>query len=40
VVERTRHLKYLLSQAGERLSSKTIFNLNAAVNFLELGRWT
>jgi hypothetical protein len=31
--------KYLLTRVGETLSRKTIFSLNAAVNYLELGRW-
>jgi hypothetical protein len=39
MMQKSRRFKYLLTRIGERLSSKTIFNLNAAVNYLELGRW-
>jgi hypothetical protein len=35
----SRLFKRWLTQIGEHVSSKTIFNLNAAVNYLELGRW-
>jgi hypothetical protein len=34
-----RWFKYLLTRGGENLSSGTVRNLNAAVNYLELGRW-
>ena len=32
-------IKYLLTRIGERLSAKSIYNLNAAINYLEVGRW-
>src|SRR5437016_13952349 len=32
-------IKYLLTRVGERLSSHTIYNLNACINYLEVGRW-
>ncbi|MGH9327559.1 MAG: TylF/MycF/NovP-related O-methyltransferase [Terriglobia bacterium] len=31
--------KYLLTRVGKRLSFETIYNLNAATNYLEAGRW-
>jgi len=36
---RVHWLKYLLTRSGENLSPKTILNLRAAVNYLELGQW-
>lgn len=32
-------LKELLTRVGARLSSRTIHNLNATLNYLEVGRW-
>jgi hypothetical protein len=32
-------IKYLLTRVGERLTPGAIHNLNAAVNYLEIGRW-
>jgi hypothetical protein len=32
-------LKYLLTRAGERVTPRAIHNLNAAINYLEVGRW-
>lgn len=32
-------IKYLLTRAGERVSPRTVYNLNAAVNYVETGRW-
>lgn len=32
-------LKELLTRVGARLSSRTVHNLNAALNYLEAGRW-
>ena len=32
-------LKYLLTRIGSHLSSKTIYYLDASINFLEVGRW-
>jgi Macrocin-O-methyltransferase (TylF) len=32
-------IKYWLTRVGERLSSQAIYNLNAAINYLEVGRW-
>jgi hypothetical protein len=31
--------KYLLTRVGERISTKSIYNLNSIVNYLEVGRW-
>jgi hypothetical protein len=31
--------KYLLTRLGSRFSPKSIYNLNAVVNYLETGRW-
>ena len=31
--------KRMLSRAGTRLSERTVYNLNAAVSYLETGRW-
>ena len=32
-------LKYLLTRAGKRVTPRAIHNLNAAINYLEVGRW-
>lgn len=32
-------LKYLLTRIGTVVSERTIYNLNASVNYLEVGRW-
>jgi len=32
-------IKYVLTRIGERISQRTVYNLNAAVNYLEVGRW-
>lgn len=32
-------VKELLTRVGARLSSRTVHNLNAALNYLEIGRW-
>ena len=34
-----KKIKYLLTRVGERLSAHTIYNLNACINYLEVGRW-
>jgi hypothetical protein len=38
-MEESRWFKYLLTRIGELVSSKTIYNLNATANYLEVGRW-
>jgi len=32
-------VKYLLTRVGERITQRTIYKLNATVNYLEVGRW-
>lgn len=34
-----RFLKELLTRVGARLSSRTVHNLNATINYVEVGRW-
>jgi len=38
-VERAVLFKYLLTRVGTVLSSNTIYNLQASINYLEVGRW-
>jgi hypothetical protein len=38
-MENARRFKYLLTRVGERFSSKTIYNLNATLNYIAVGRW-
>jgi hypothetical protein len=39
VFANTKGFKYLLTRVGEWTNEKTIYNLNAALNYLETGRW-
>ena len=32
-------LKYLLTRIGERVSPQLVYKMNAAINYLEVGRW-
>jgi hypothetical protein len=33
------HYKYVLTRFGAFLSARTVYNLNASINYLEVGRW-
>jgi hypothetical protein len=33
------HYKYVLTRFGAFLSPRTVYNLNASINYLEVGRW-
>lgn len=39
ILANAKSFKYLLTRVGEWTNEKTIYNLNAAINYLEVGRW-
>jgi O-methyltransferase len=39
ILANAKSVKYLLTRLGEWTNERTIYNLNAAINYLEVGRW-